>query len=218
MQPYQIDLFRMSMFLVACMFAGAVPSAWRLRDVQGPASLIVGFVAMVLMTFGVVIAAGTDNVLCIAAACVLFGAAQGTVIGPFVAAVTTGKRRAAEAVVLTIGLVAFSAVLAAGFAMFSGFNMQSLGGILFLLLILLLVATIAWVFVRQDRIRELIFAALASALWMVYLIYDFNAIAYRYTEANWKAAAEIAMNVYLDMLNLFIRLLPYIVDLLDALD
>ena len=40
----------------------------------------------------------------------------------------------------------------------------------------------------------------------------------RYSVASWTAAAQIAMSVYLDMMNLFIRRLPIMPEILEAMD
>lgn len=218
MQPYQSQLFSMSMYLIGCMFLGSVPTAWLLRNVNSRAIAVGSFILTIIMLFAVIAVSSSQNPLPIAFASMVFGASLGATLGSFTVAVTRGRRRGAEAVALTLGLVAIATMSAAFIGMFSGFNWQSIGGIMFSLLLLLVVGSIVMVFVRLGRTAELVVAGLSCVFWFIYLVYDFNRIVDRYTEATWPAAAEIAMNVYLDMVNLFIRLLPIMVELLEAMD
>lgn len=218
MEPYQVQLFSMSMFLVGCMLVGTAPSAWALRNTHSWSIVIGSFVVSIGLIFVVMYASYTQNAILVGGASLLFGGSVGATLGSFAVAVTHGRRRGAEAVALTLGIVALSTMAAAVIGMLSGFNFQGIGGVMFTLLLFLLGISILMIFVRLGKIWELIIGSAASVFWFVYLIYDFNKVVHKYTEATWPAAAEIAMNIYLDMVNLFIRLLPIIVELLDAMD
>lgn len=218
MQPYQSQLYNMSMFLIGCMFVGTAPTALLMRNVRNSAIAIGSGILMLLMIFGITIVAGTNNPALIPVSCVIFGCSLGATLGVYATAVTAGKRRGLEAVAATLGLVAVATMAAASIGLFSGFNWQGLGAIMLGLLVLLLAVTIIMAFVRLGKVAELVVGGGASLLFFIYLIIDFNAIVNRYSKASWTAAAQIAMSVYLDMVNLFIRLLPIIVDIMDALD
>lgn len=78
-----------------------------------------------------------------------------------------------------------------------------------------LVLAIVGIFTNWSRVTETVIGLGVSAFFALYMIYDFNKAINLYTEASWGAAMDIAMSVFLDMLNIFVRLLPIIADAMD---
>lgn len=215
MTPSQVQLLVMVIQLLSVMLMGAVVSAWLLRNYFSWPLVIGSFVVTIILIFVMVGVAGTGNTFATLIIGTLFGAAIGADLGGFTLAVTDGRKRGREAVAITLAIVAGSTVMAAAVGMFTGYNFQGWGGPLFIGLLLLIGVGLFQLFVRLNRITELIIGAVASLFWVIYLIYDFNKVVDLYEEATWSAAAEIAMNVFLDMVNLFVRLLPIIAELLE---
>lgn len=99
----------------------------------------------------------------------------------------------------------------------SGFNFQGLNGIMLTILLGLIGLGILALFIRFNKVLELLIGIGASIFWMVYLVVDFNRIVSQYHEATASAALQIAMKIYADLINLFVQLLPIIVQILVAL-
>lgn len=201
--------------LLSVMLMGAVASAWLLRNHFTWPVIIGSFVVTIVLIFVMFGVASSGNPFTTILVGTLFGAAVGADLGGFTLAVTEGRKRGGDAVAITLAVVAGSTILAAAIGMLTGFNFQGWGGPLFIGLLLLLGVGVVQIFVRMDRVIELAIGGVASLFWVLYLIYHFNKVVDLYNEATWSAAAEIAMNVFLAMVNLFVRLLPLIVELLD---
>lgn len=119
---------------------------------------------------------------------------------------------------VTLAVIAIAMLVTAVIGLMSGFNFQGFGGILFAILLGILGITVIGIFVKFNKVVEMIIGLGISFFFMVYMVYDFNKVVDLYNEASWRAAMEIAMNIFLDLLNIFVRLLPIIVDILDAMD
>lgn len=215
LEPYQSELLSMSLSVLGSSLAGAIIAAYLFRNVFTTKFIIIAFVLSVGMIFVSFAAAETSNAVMVLGAMLLFGACSGCTLGGFVIAVTHEHPRAKEVVGITVGIVAISTFAAAAVGMFSGYNFQSLGAYLFIGLLILIGIGVLQLFIRVEKKTDLIIGGIASVFWVVYMVYNFNKVVHGYDEASWRAAADIGMNTYLDMVNLFIRLLPIIAEALS---
>lgn len=218
MEPYQVELLTMVMVLLSVMVVSAAASAYAFRNIFGWPFFIGSFVLAIVLIFVSVFVGTTNNPVLIIPAVAMFGAAMGATLGSFILAVTHGKKRGAEAVMVTLAVIAIAMLVTAVIGLMSGFNFQGFGGILFAILLGILGITVIGIFVKFNKVVEMIIGLGISFFFMVYMVYDFNKVVDLYNEASWRAAMEIAMNIFLDLLNIFVRLLPIIVDILDAMD
>ena len=86
--------------------------------------------------------------------------------------------------------------------------------VLFILLISLIVIGIFNAYVFKSSRRRLLQSYFGVCLFTFYLIYDFNRLekAIASGDTSWAVAVDIAVNIYLDIINLFIRLLEILAD------
>ena len=84
-----------------------------------------------------------------------------------------------------------------------------LGIFLWIALLALVVMQFLNSFIFQSKKRRLLYAYAGVVIFSLYLIYDFNALekAIARGDNSWGTAIEIAVNLYLDIINLFIDLL-----------
>lgn len=84
-----------------------------------------------------------------------------------------------------------------------------LGIFLWIALLSLVVMQFLNSFIFQSKKRRLLYAYAGVVIFSLYLIYDFNALekAIARGDNSWGTAIEIAVNLYLDIINLFIDLL-----------
>ena len=84
-----------------------------------------------------------------------------------------------------------------------------LGIFLWIALLSLVVMQFLNSFIFQSKKRRLLYAYAGVVIFSLYLIYDFNALekAIARGDNSWGTAVEIAVNLYLDIINLFIDLL-----------
>lgn len=134
-----------------------------------------------------------------------------------------GRRYDAEdkvvpALGITFLIMGLATLATAGIALFTGFNFQGLSGVMFFGLLFLIGLGLIGLVIRFNRVVETIIGVVASVFWMIYLLVDFNQIVSRYNESSWAIAQQIAVAIYMDLVNLFVRLFPIIVQVLDALD
>lgn len=218
MLPYQIGLLTMTLALLAVMMVSAVVSAYLFRNVWNWPFVIGSFVVAIALIFVAVAVAATNNPVFIFPVAALFGASIGATLGSFVIAVTHGKRRGAEAVMVTLAIIAVVTLITAIIGLLSGFNFQGMGGIMFAILLGIVVLSLIGLFVRWNKVVEMVIGLGVALFFMVYMVYDFNKVVDKYDQASWGAAMEIAMNLFLDIVNIFIRLLPIIVELMENTD
>lgn len=214
-------LLERAMSILLIMLASASISAWAFRTVSGCGFLIGTFVASIVGIFLCIGAAATDNVALIALASTFFGGAVGATLGSFALAVGESKglseAKIGQAVAITIGTVFLATLIAAAIGLFGGVNFQGLGSILFMGLFVLIGISLLGLVIRNSLWTEMLIGGAASIFWVIYLIYDFNKVVTVFVETNgsWADAMHVAMNVFLDMINLFIRLLPIIMEIMD---
>ena len=100
-------------------------------------------------------------------------------------------------------------IITAGINYVADIDFGFLGPVLFILLIALIVIEISNVLVFKSSRRRLLQSYFGVCIFTFYLIYDFNQLekAISSGETSWAIAVDIAVNLYLDIINLFIDLL-----------
>lgn len=219
MEPFQLDLLAKTLMLVGVLIVGGATSAYLFRDFFNWATVVGGFlVTLVLIFVNAFIIEPTNSAFVIVVFDLLFGAAWGVTLGGFAIAVaeSKGKRHLLDkAIGLTLGVMAIATICAAGIGLLTGFNFQGWNGVMFFGLLLLIGISTLAIFVRFNRVTEWIVGVAASIFWVIYLVIDFNRVVTLYNESSWSAAQSIAVQIYADLVNLFIWLLPLILDALD---
>lgn len=197
------------------MLIAATAFAYTFRNVWNWPFVIGSFVVSIGLIFVALAVAATNNPVFIFAVAALFGGSIGSTLGSFVLAVTEGHERGSQSVMVTLAIIAVITVVAAVIGLLSGFNFQGMGGVMFIILLGIVALSFIGLFVHWNKVTEMIIGLGVSLFFAIYMVYDFNKAVDLYNEATWSAAMEIAMNLFLDMVNIFVRLLPIIVDAMD---
>ena len=100
-------------------------------------------------------------------------------------------------------------IITAGINYVADIDFGFLGPVLFILLIALIVIEMSNALVFKSSRRRLLQSYFGVCIFTFYLIYDFNQLekAIASGETSWAIAVDIAVNLYLDIINLFIDLL-----------
>ncbi len=86
-------------------------------------------------------------------------------------------------------------------------NFDFLGGFLFIaLLMLVLMGLINAFFIKAKKV-SLVKAYVGAIVFTLYLLYDFNQLEKKAGDESWATAVNISVNIYLDIVNLFLDLL-----------
>ncbi len=107
-------------------------------------------------------------------------------------------------------ITAATTLLTGLIATYSGIDFSGLGKFLFIALIILVIVSIIGIFVRIKSGLQRIISAGGVLIFTGYLLYDFNRLAKlkNIVDANtWNTALSFAINIYLDIINLFIQLM-----------
>ncbi len=116
--------------------------------------------------------------------------------------------------------VVFQAMLAtalavfatAGMVFFTNLNFSFLGGFLFICLIILVIMGLINVFFFRSPFFSLIRAYFGVVIFTLYLLFDFSRLEQMANDKSWGTAVDIAVNIYLDIINLFLDLLRILGD------
>ena len=112
-------------------------------------------------------------------------------------------------------LTAITTWFAGSIGLYSKIDFSFLGTILFWALIALLVVAFLRLFVRIKGLSRKIIAAIGVLIFVGYLLYDFNKIKKlkNLTAFNtWTTALDSSIDIYLDIINLFLQLLDLLSD------
>jgi len=115
-------------------------------------------------------------------------------------------------------VLAITASITAGAAvigLYSGIQFGFLGPILFGSLTLLLAANIVRLFISIPRVSQRVMAFFGVFVFIGYLLFDFNQLADAGKDElanNWSTAMWFAIEIYLDIVNLFLQLLDLLSD------
>lgn len=219
MSSEQVELLKMAVeILITMMLSGAL-AAWFFRHVFNWALIIGMFIVSIVLIFVSIPVSQSGNVPVIFFISMLFGASVAADFGGF--ALILGQERGLspkttfKGVGIAFGITSVATIFAGVVGIYSGFNFQWLGPWLLGGLLILIGIGIAGIVGLVTKRAEYAIGIAASVFWVVYMMYDFNKVVDRYGEATWPAAMEIAMNLYLDIINFLIRILPYVLDALD---
>ncbi len=87
-------------------------------------------------------------------------------------------------------------------------DLSAFGSYLFGALIVLLVFSLIFIFVQVSNTIMIVLAGLTVLVFALYTIYDFNQIKHNYVSED--ATVSMALNLYLDFVNIFLRILEII--------
>ena len=116
--------------------------------------------------------------------------------------------------------VVFQALFATALAVFStagivfltSIDFCFLGGFLLISLIMLIVMGLLNIFFFHSKIFSLVRAYIGAVIFTLYLLFDFNRLEKMTGDKTWGVAIDIAVNIYLDIINLFLDLLEILAE------
>ncbi len=116
--------------------------------------------------------------------------------------------------------VVFQAIFATALATFSTagivfltiIDFSFLGGFLLISLIMLVVMGLLNIFFFRSRIFSLVRAYIGAVIFTLYLVYDFNRLEKMAGDKSWGTAIDIAVSIYLDIINLYLDLLAILAE------
>ncbi|PIU07226.1 MAG: hypothetical protein COZ85_01475 [Candidatus Moranbacteria bacterium CG_4_8_14_3_um_filter_34_16] len=95
----------------------------------------------------------------------------------------------------------------AGTVFLTSIDFSFLGGFLIISLIMLVIMGLLNIFLFRSAIFSLVRAYIGAVIFTLYLLYDFDRLEKMAGNESWGAAIDIAVNIYLDIINLFLDLL-----------
>ncbi|WP_107923978.1 Bax inhibitor-1/YccA family protein [Lysinibacillus parviboronicapiens] len=119
-------------------------------------------------------------------------------------------------VLLVFGATVVIFIALALIGMLMNKDISNWGSYLFTVLMVVLVFSIIFIFVPVSNMVGLIIAAITVLLFSIYTVYDFNQI--RHNHVSDEAVIGMALNLYLDFINLFTNLLELIWRLKNQFD
>jgi uncharacterized protein len=109
-----------------------------------------------------------------------------------------------------LAITATMTFMAAGVGIYSGIKFAALGPFLFIALTLLLLGNLIRLFISIPRTSQRIMAFFGVVTFSGYLLFDFGrleVLAHHPDNNSWYVAMDLAINIYLDIINLFLHLL-----------
>ncbi len=109
-------------------------------------------------------------------------------------------------------VIALTSVIVLGTALVGMYSRVDFGFLqwpLFIALLLLLAFSLFQVFASMDGLKQRIISAFGVAIFTLYLIFDFNLLVKKENagDNNWPDAMHLAIKIYLDIINLILKLL-----------
>ncbi|GAB1370441.1 hypothetical protein MASR1M45_05020 [Candidatus Kapaibacterium sp.] len=105
---------------------------------------------------------------------------------------------------------AISTLSAAGLVFLTNTDFSFLGGFLLISIIMLIIMGVLNILFFRSRIFSLVRAYIGAVIFTLYLIYDFDRLEKFAGDDSWNTAINIAVKIYLDVINLFLKLLEII--------
>ncbi len=102
---------------------------------------------------------------------------------------------------------AFAVFATASLVFISDIDFSFMWMFLFVALLVLIIMGLLNMFIFKSRLLSLIKAYCGVIIFTWYLIYDFNTLEKAASDQTWGTAVSIAVNIYLDIINLFLDLL-----------
>ncbi len=112
-------------------------------------------------------------------------------------------------------ITAIATLLTSLIGMYSGIDFSFLGRFLFFALLGLILVSIIRLFVSIKGFHRKVIAAVGILIFIGYLLYDFNNLDKAKNIAklnNWNTALDFSVNIYLDIINLFLQILDLLSD------
>jgi len=100
----------------------------------------------------------------------------------------------------------------AGIVLLTSFNFSFLGGFLLISLIGLILMGLLNIFFFRSKIFSLVRAYIGAVIFTLYLLYDFDRLEKMAGDETWGAAIDIAVKIYIDIINLFLNLLEILAE------
>ena len=94
-----------------------------------------------------------------------------------------------------------------GIGFFTDIDFGFLGGFLLISLTILIMMSLINIIFIKSKFVSLIRAYVGAVIFTLYLLYDFNRLEKFAGDESWATAIEISVNIYLDIINLFMDLL-----------
>lgn len=108
-----------------------------------------------------------------------------------------------------LGITASVTFIVAIIGIYSGIDFAFLESILFFALLILIVLNTIRLFIKMERAKERVISFFGVAIFTLYLLFDFNRMETleKLGRNEWSTAMHMAINIYLDIINLFFELL-----------
>jgi len=107
----------------------------------------------------------------------------------------------------TIMGTALAVIITASVVTFTDIDFSFLGGFLFISLLILIAMGLLNIFFFRSKMFSLMRAYIGAVLFTFYLLYDFDKLEKNAGDDSWDTAINISVNIYLDIINLFLDLL-----------
>ncbi|MDC7677738.1 Bax inhibitor-1 family protein [Asticcacaulis machinosus] len=126
-----------------------------------------------------------------------------------IALISVDENLGANVLAITVSVVLITAMIAP-----FGLNMAVFGNYLLVGLIALILFNLIRIFIAIPRNVQRFAALIGVALFTVYLIYDFHTLSRLQSQGinDWNTATNMAIELYLDVINLFLELLDAMSD------
>lgn len=197
-----MDLFaKVSVLFVLQMLIGA-GGCWLGRGIKSLGAILGLAVLFIFGVIGVFVAAHASPVIGVIALA-FWALTSGLLLGPTIEmyAETIGWKSVAMCFLGTGGIMAVFGAIGA----LSGINFSGLGNILFFALFGLIIVSVVLAFVRMSREINIGVTIIGIVIFCGYFLFDFFRLAH--SENTWERAIDLSVNIYLDFLNVFLRLL-----------
>jgi len=112
----------------------------------------------------------------------------------------------------TIFATASATFATAGIVFLTSIDFSFLGGFLLIALIMLVIMGLLNIFIFRSKIFSLVRAYIGAIIFTLYLLYDFDRLEKMAGDESWGTAIDIAVNIYLDIINLFLDLLEILAE------
>ena len=107
----------------------------------------------------------------------------------------------------TISATALAIISTGSIVFLTDYDFGWLGQILFICLCILIMMWLLNAFFFKSSAFALVRAYLGAVIFTLFLIYDFNRLEKLAKDESWATAIDISVNIYLDIINLFLELL-----------
>jgi len=107
---------------------------------------------------------------------------------------------------------ALAVISTASVVYFTSIDFSFLGMFLFISLIILIIMGLINVIFIKSKLFSLVRAYIGAVIFTLYLLYDFDRLKNNMGDESWETAIDISVNIYLDIINLFLDLLEILAE------